>query len=378
MFIVTMDGIANQAISMSIEAIRDVLRARLSLFRLLFLSYLVFSATQVFGGILGADEARGVSMSQLLASPQIVLGKVTAIDETGSNVVQRGGAAIDVSVYRALIDVSHVLRGEVPKQLRISNLKSPSNPANYYGHQILGQGRMYVFFLKNQHDLVDYDPVSPIEFALEIEKSPAAFPPDAVESLRKIARENSTANNRFLARDWLKRLEVLEGGAIDLAFWDSKTKDSQVSVRGIALSTLAKNAPQRPGLYTDVLKFLADTAQQSDQGDTREQLCQLLPLLTKGGKPTANDLTNWLSSANKQVKETALQQVRATRNATLVPDIVAQMTKSEDRDFQYQCIKTLFALDHRNLISIDKFMESPAKYIQEWEKVGKDTSTKRP
>lgn len=310
--------------------------------------------------------ATKIRPSELLAAPQIILGQVIDVREVRKDFVRRG-TPIEVMVSEAVVKVDLTIRGHGSNTVQILNLLAPVNPASYFGYQILAVSKRYVFFLSPAHAAGSFEAISPYRFGLEVEQVHLQPIADSKEAIREIAVANSESTNRFIADVWVDFLEGIYDKDKDLRFWMARAQDSRLKMKGKALVVLVENSAEIPGLYTNVLNFLNDTASLPTQGQARNRLSELLSKLCPGGEPKAEDFRVWLSSAAKEPKKAALALIRTRIETRLVPNIVELMKRSEDWEIQYECLKTLSALKDVPLISYPEFLKRREEYIAKWQ-----------
>jgi hypothetical protein len=317
-----------------------------------------------FGIPMGAGEVEQLSTSALLKAPIIVLGRITSLEQTGRVTVQQATPVAVSSCGAFLSDVTPI-RGQVETTVHIGGILRAVNPWEDQGWQRLESNKTYVVFLQRGSADGLIVPISVFQFALEVERIPKAIPEDASQSLRAIAKENIlTATNRFVVIGWTDFLMSMFDPVADTAFWTSKLADPNLAMRGKALLALAENTPTLAGVYSNVLSFLHETATNPAPLGVRHRLAELLPAMAE---VNSGNLKQWIGNDAREVKQTALKAIRETRDASLATGVVDEMMKTNDRELQYDCIKTLCSLNGGRLIAYPEFIKRPDAYIQEWQ-----------
>jgi hypothetical protein len=320
---------------------------------------------------MGIEESEGVQPSKLLQASVIVVGRVDSTRDAGQTILSVG-YPMEVNVAKTTINVLQVVNGEPIKTVQITNMISSSSSVDSVKLQNLELNKTYVFFLTKLTE-TEFDPISPYQFALPLEISPKTINTSnsVKESLRDFGKENVAATNNSISETWARFLRGLYDNNEDLTFWTNKINDNRIFIRAIALVTLAENAPQTPGLYSEVVKFLDSAKTDIDIFLIQRQIFQLLPKLASRDEPSVVDLQNWIGGKSEQFKEAALECIQKTRDVRLMADVVQLMTRSKDRNVQYDCIKTLYVLtENPHLISYPMFLKQPDDYIKEWQTVG--------
>lgn len=313
-----------------------------------------------------------IQPDKLLQSSFILVGRLDSIRESGKTVFDRYGLGtpIDVAVHEASIKVLQILQGEPSANIRITNIFSSVNPDENVGLQALEKNTNYVFFLSGNPNGTDFAPISPYKFALKTITPGAnnsAAPKSLKESLAVIAKENIAVINNPAAESWAQYLQGQYDSNRDLAFWTNAATDPRIAIRGIALVILSEKAPNTPQLYSAVIKFI-------EAGDGKftdlDRLCSFLPKLAGKSGFSAEQINAWLGGKSKRLNNVALKWIQNKKEESAMAEVAHLMTSSQDRDIQYECIRTLCDLTGDiHLIAYPIFMQQPDKYVAEWQKI---------
>jgi hypothetical protein len=317
-----------------------------------------------------------IPTDQLMAAPVMVIGQMEGPPaKTGRGVMAdpRGGKGeIAADVYELGIEVEQTIKGAPPHEIKVVGLMTPveriEGPSS--GNEEYRQfpsGNRSVFFLAPGTNAAVYVPVSHREFAIEIERDSGGTTASPVETLRAIAKANVETANYPLAVRWAAFLGGLHD---DSPYWTQKTLDARILIRATAYDTLVQNFPGTPGLRAEVIQCLSAANPPGNDSDVWMAGIQLITPLSKlfdQAPPRADEIRSLLGSHHPFVLRKALSLVRDASDLQLLAAVENLLATSQDRDIQYECIKTLYGLSgDPHLIAYPTFLAKPDQYINQW------------
>jgi hypothetical protein len=331
--------------------------------------------------VYGYPMIGGIQTDQLLKASVIVIGQIDGMTNVGNSVIKdtiRRHGDIPANVLEIDVNLGQAIKGTLQTKIKVGGLLMPVD-IDSFGYVCDNQipnpspEKRYVFFLSQGKNDSEYVPVSPKEFAVEIEHGSSEKATSPLEALRAIAKANVDGSNYVLAVRWA---EFLSGLHDDFSYWTNKTHDPQILIRSTAYATLVQDFPQTPGLRSDLVKCLSDPVIPNDDSDVwmaDYSFISSLSKLSAHDPLTGEEIRSLLGSGNRNVTEMALTLIRRKKDVSMAADVVHLMTTSKNRDVQYFCIQTLYRLaDNPFCIMQQTFLEHPDDYIKEWKKIGEN------
>lgn len=318
---------------------------------------------------------------RLASAPIIVIGKIVAIKHAG---VDKLGARIDtkiinprdrtVDVYEVSVSIESTIKGAIAdREIIVEALLVPFEERLPVELQVLATNKRFVFFLARRKGSKVWKGVSPFEFALRVEATPAWSDQkkwSAADLLRLTAKANIRKADEQCAAKWFMflRQQYNKKEKDDSKFCLKCVDDPRLLIRGEALVILCKHHPKTAGLYGKALKFVDETESKPVSGMVRSRVIDHLLNPLDHLKPELRNLAikTLLLKNNKWLTEVTLTVIKDKQYSDLEPVVVNFMMKTKDRNLQYHCIKTLYALRKRNYPAMHIFMKSPESYIDEF------------